>query len=99
MSTNLIKMEVKSIGKKIEYIKPEGVASNMCSVKAKDETGAEHEAYAWGSLCNELKVGNKVLATKWFSPKKEEDIDRFIIIKSLARRIRALSHNPVMNKK
>lgn len=85
MSANLIKMKIKSIGKKIKYIKPGEVTSNMCSVKAKDETGIEHEAYAWGNLCDDLRVGNKVLATRWFSPESEEDIDRFIILKNLRK--------------
>lgn len=81
MNAEFIEMEVKSIGKKIEYNKPGGTNSSICAVRTKDKSGAEHKAYAWGNLCDDLKVGNKVLATKWFSPKTKEKRDRFIIIK------------------
>jgi hypothetical protein len=83
MSTNSIEMEIKSVGKKIEYKKPKGVTSSLCAVKTVDDKGNEHKAYAWGQLCDDIKVGSKVLVTKWFSPKKEEKSDSFIILKLL----------------
>ncbi|MCX9011861.1 MAG: hypothetical protein OIN66_12150 [Candidatus Methanoperedens sp.] len=81
---DLIEMEVKSVGKKIEYIKPDGTTtSRLCAVKAKDKSGNEHKAYAWGNLCDDLKVGTKVLATQRVPPKNERDGGRFVIYKCL----------------
>ncbi len=76
-------MQVKEIGKKLKYKKSEGITSSVCAVKTEDIDGVEHKAYAWGSLCDNLKVGSKVLTTKEFSPKMKDKNDRFLIIKSL----------------
>lgn len=79
-----IEMEIRSIGKKIEYIKPDGTtASSLCAVKAEDKSGNEHKAYAWGNLCDDLKVGTKVLATQRVPPKSDSDSGRFVIYKCL----------------
>ncbi|MFA4957212.1 MAG: hypothetical protein WC556_09610 [Candidatus Methanoperedens sp.] len=81
MARKLIQMAVKEVGRKIKYQKTERSITSMCAVKTEDPDGVEHKAYAWGDLCDNLKVGTRVLATKEFTPKTEDENDRFIIIK------------------
>lgn len=81
MSRELKHLTIKSIGRKIRYEKSEKTISSMCAVKAEDMDGVEHEALAWGDLCDRLSVGKKVIATMDFSPSKSDR--RFVLIKSL----------------
>jgi hypothetical protein len=81
MNRELKKLKIKSIGRKIKYKKLDKTTSSMCAVRAEDLKGVEHEALAWGDLCNTLKVGKRVVATKQFSLRKSDH--RFVILKSL----------------
>lgn len=72
------RMEVKEVGKKIKYLKSEKAISTMCAVTAKDDEGVEHEAFVWDNLCDKIKEGTAVVATKEFSPNRGNA--RFIII-------------------
>ncbi|SNQ62309.1 hypothetical protein [Candidatus Methanoperedens nitratireducens] len=80
MVRKIIRMEVKEVGRKIKYQKSEKAITSMCAVKTEDSDGVEHKAYAWGDLCDNLRVGTTVLATKEFTPKTDDENDRFIII-------------------
>lgn len=82
METDLIEMKVKSVSKKMEFTKPNRLATNcMCAVRAEDLHGVEHKAYALGSLCDRLEVGNRVLVTKKPSTKKKDISGGFVIVK------------------
>lgn len=83
MNEQFLKMNIKLIGKKINYEKSKGEISKMCMVNTQDQNGFEFKAYAWGDLCDELKVGNDVLATEWVSPETESKSDRYIIVKKI----------------
>lgn len=83
MNNKFTEMHVKFIGKKINYEKSKGEISKMCIVNAQDQDGVEHKAYAWGNLCDDLRVGNDVLTTEWVSPETEKKSDRYIIVKRI----------------
>ncbi len=83
MNEKFTEMNVKFINKKINYEKSNGEFSKMCMVNAQDRDGVERKAYAWGNLCDNLKVGNDVLTTEWVSPETEIKSDRYIIVKKI----------------
>lgn len=82
MEKDLIEMTVKSVSKKMEFARLNRLATkSMCAVRAEDQHGVEHKAYALGGLCDNLAIGNKVLATKKPSQKKKDISCRFVIVK------------------
>lgn len=75
-------MTVKSVSKKMEFTRPNRVATNsMCAVRVEDLHGVEHRAYALGRLCDNLEVGNRVLVIKKSSSKKTDFGGSFVIVK------------------
>ncbi len=86
MDTKLKQMTIKEVGKKMTFKRPNRLATNsLCSVKAKDQKGIEHKAYAFGNLCETLEIGSKVLVAKKSSNKfmKKEENQRLLILKKI----------------
>jgi hypothetical protein len=81
ISRNVIKVEIESVGKEIDYGTSE-ISRTMRLLTVKDDSGNEFKAMALGKITKDLSKGKEVYVTKSRSPNPDASFNNYFVIKT-----------------